>query len=489
MKNTWLYILFPLMALGLFLLVTKNYHLGITTDSVSYLEGAKNISKGNGYVDNNEELINHWPPFYSVSLAIVTTVFSIDVQSAALVLNALCIVSIVVVFLSLGERLNLHVTVRGILCCLLLFARPNEVFLFAWSEGLFILQLLIIVFLLLRYRKTKALKHLLFAGFLAGLSILTRYAAAGFIAGFCVWLFYNEVGWRLKLKTVLAFMLPILLCFTSWFLYSASFHQQSIDRPLSMHLVDVKTLNTGFKTFYYWFYPQKWGWLLFVFTAISSIALVRVNRNRSRRNIEVKKALELLFILIACYVLFLLVSISFLDAYTPLDNRMLSPLYPLVLLALGTFFSFQKRSASVFSYALAMVLLVGVMFSSFPLWKQHFLAGNGYNGKAYQNLEIITKSNASTSKVTYTNAPDFLLLRGFKQPKYLPRLDKANSKEKNEAYDAEVKTMETEINNGSAQLLYIHQVNWRTYLMSADTLRMLFSTQPTVNYPSGFFTD
>ncbi len=489
MRNRQLYFLFALAALIFFLSITKNYGVGITTDSVYFLDGAKSLAEGKGYIDYQGSFINHWPPLYSVILAIFTTVFAITIQEAALAFNALCFTAFIIVFLALCRQLKFSLITQIILGSLLLLARLNELFLFMWTEGLYIVLLLACLFFLFQFQKNKAFKYVLFAGIFAGLSLLTRYAGVGFIAGFCLWLFYHTKGGKLKLKTISLFVLPIAMCLMYWFTYAYSFKQEGIDRPFVLHLVDSKTILNGIKTIYHWFYPQKWGWLLFLLSLLCMVRLITFKGSNFQPSEQKTKTRQLLWLSIGTYLLFLLFSISFLDAYTPLNDRMLAPLYPFLLLLIGYLFRFKTVYSASFSIGLAMLLLLGILVTAVPVWRQHFLFGNGYNGQAYQNLEVLTKSAVSKSKVTYSNAPDFLLLYGFQNPTYLPRREEANSKQMSARYEEEIDKMQREIINGSAQLLYVNQINWRPYLIPVSEISSLFPNKKINTYPSGFIID
>ena len=175
----FLVILSILSLIGFFVifLTTKNYGVGVSSDSIQYIIAARSIL-------NREPIdITLWPPLYPAILAFFTQLTNIEVLEVARILNAT--IFSLTIFLSgllFQRRLN-SLLIYKILGTIIVAASIPllPVYLMAWSEPLFILfTTLYLVFFELYLQKKKTVYLILLAISIA-FCCLTRYIGIVFV--------------------------------------------------------------------------------------------------------------------------------------------------------------------------------------------------------------------------------------------------------------------------------------------------------------------
>ena len=171
---------------------------GIGGDATIYLTSARNFAAGKGLglisADGSFRLIPYFPPFYPLVLSLFA-LLGADLSVTALILNLLCHGGLVFAVAHWTLRHTRDI-IPGALVGLLLAGSPILIPAYSWamSEPLStLLGFLGLILLMNSFEKGRN------AGFwisavLLGLSFLTRYAAAAFIAAACVMIFFFRKG-------------------------------------------------------------------------------------------------------------------------------------------------------------------------------------------------------------------------------------------------------------------------------------------------------
>ncbi len=155
--------LLPIIFICLFALIVVSvitpYGSATTPDSISYLDCASNIKKGNGIVFTDHSLINAnkrsfnkltwWPPMYAVALALFSSNIS-NTISASYLSSFLLFISAGIVYLILSASIRWYVAlIAALLFCISLPILTT--YTYAWSETLFIPMLLLSVWSAINY--------------------------------------------------------------------------------------------------------------------------------------------------------------------------------------------------------------------------------------------------------------------------------------------------------------------------------------------------
>lgn len=334
---------------------TTEMGIGLDPDSTSYIGAARGILQGKGLATPFTSALDagdfapmtHFPPLYPLSLA-GFGLLGIDPQIAARILAVLLFPLNIFLASALVYFHTRHGLPTLIAALLTLFSLDIlKAHSMAWSEPLFISLTLVTVFLLTRYMESPSLLYLIGASLSASLGFLCRYAGISWmIGGATVSFLWGPRPLRLKMKHVGAFGTCSLLVVAPWFLRNFWVSGRPIDRTIVFHPVSPATLLNALQTVGKWLLPAiisgevLGGGIVIGLTLITCIA---IRAAPSRKGQEVLYAL-LLFIW--TYVLSLLVSISFVDYYTPLDERILAPVHVLaVLLVLSALHTLSNSPA------------------------------------------------------------------------------------------------------------------------------------------------
>ncbi|NTV84157.1 MAG: hypothetical protein HGA23_07650, partial [Bacteroidales bacterium] len=234
-------IIFPLAAIMLVLIASWRYNLGVTSDSISYIEVSRNIKTMAGVVNDNGKVIKHWPPLYPASLAATSVLTGLDSLEAGKYLNAVVIGLFFVVFNIILKSTVQDKLIIWLSNLLLLFSLPLTVFIMFWSEGLFLLLLLAFLSFFIKWINLKYRYLLIVSAIFAGLMILTRYAGIGLIAGAIIFIvFFHKDKIRARISDLMVFTAFAGLILAPWLLYTRMAGDQEEIRSCVFHPVTLQ---------------------------------------------------------------------------------------------------------------------------------------------------------------------------------------------------------------------------------------------------------
>jgi hypothetical protein len=374
-------------------------------DSLFYLSAAKNISQLRGayWIGSGGELkaLNHFPPFYSLSVAIFVWLgFSVTTAARMLGIILAGINTILLAFVL--HRFTQSVT-SIFIGVLTIFFVPT-VFgphLQAMSEPLFIMFMLIALSLGAEYLHSQQKKYLLAAAVVASLAGLTRWIGISVLLTLIIVTFFLRKGsLRFRLGSTLLSGLIGFLPILGWMLRNRSLTGSFTNRTFQVHLIDLNTIRTLLDVLFRWFTPiylSHWvqGIVLIIFFLGGLLFLTwcRRRRGEDRRGILFAAYLFLTFPMF--YLLQVLVSLSFFDASTRIDDRILSPVF--VSMMMSIFFLFYSTN----NLRIRLILITGFIallaFGPLPSrWSETQemissmqLNGAGFTSKHWRSSEII----------------------------------------------------------------------------------------------------
>ncbi len=173
--------LLGLVGVGLVLLCTQRYGVGLTPDSANYVSAARSLPAGQGYLHFDGTICTHWPPLLPTLLAI-PGLAGVGPVTAARWLNALAFGGIVCFAGCLFTQCTVHRGAAALGTLSVLLSTPLLVVSsMAWSEPVFILLAVLFVLCLARFSQTTSWTSLLMLSALAALACLQRYAGLSFI--------------------------------------------------------------------------------------------------------------------------------------------------------------------------------------------------------------------------------------------------------------------------------------------------------------------
>jgi len=463
-----------------FAFITAPYNLGVSHDSLYYLEVAENFSEGKGIIDDNGRFVNHWPPVYAILLGIIDFLTGLDVNDFGIGLNIFLIVLFAFSFYLILKELELSNTLNNVMLAILIAGLPLTVYRFFWSEGLFFVFLTLVLLFFIKWTNRKANKFIFSAGIISGLFFLTRYAGVGFIGGFSLFILFQKDAWIKRIRHLLIYLLPIVVIFLLWYFYSSTFDRPSINRKIIFNLIEFAKIKTGFFSIVSWFIHNTYTLLsipIILIIAFFYFTQIKANYALFKQYlIKHRSILSLVMVLVLVYISFLFFSISLFDSSTPLNTRILAPVYPLILILIGVILNFfySKINYKEVTYLLLFVLLFNSVASSFGVWKHHYTNGNGYNDKGHRNSEILKFVSKNEDLIFYSNEVALLRYYFDSKTKYLPRTHFNAQKKMNEQFAKQMQRMKSQVTKGEAEIVRFNLPNNFKYV-SKEELKNEFS--------------
>ncbi len=427
------------------LLATQRYGIALQSDSVGYIQVAREILAGHGIPSS----FTLQPPLYPALLAFSAAIAFSDPLTTAVGVNALLFAGII--FLS-GILLLRHLENFTALALLgtigvLLSRALLGMALTAFSELLFILLSLVLFFSLEKFVETNQRGWFAIAIVATACACLTRYVGVTLIAAGALALL-----WMLRANRTRAFVsagiFAVLsaLPFVAWAIRNIivsgdPFGPRAVSRYT---LLENVRLTAG--TIANWFVPDDWSWIfygagiLLVGAWLGTRVIQKANHNQAA-------SLTPYVVYIVIFVAFLVIT-STMTAYNRIGTRLLSPIsVPLLLVMLVVFNQVLESLHSSLSKPLvngAALALVGLLFL-FPLqtdWttihRARAQGAGGYNTTQWRTSETIHYVQTHRGELIepiITNGPDVLyILANVNASSILPKFRYASNEH---AYQAD----------------------------------------------------
>ena len=175
-----------------------------------------------------------------------------------------------------------------------------------------------------------------------------------------------------------------------------------------------------------------------------------------------------------CYILFILFSKSFLDAYIPLDNRIFMPVlicfYLLLAAALGRLLLLGDRAGKLSAGTALMFLLVSNTAVLLPVVRVYGTDGTGYLSAYMANISRIDEVSMLEGKTLYSNGPDFIRLTIAAPALDYPRKYSPTTTRPNANFQAELDEMLAAVSAQDAYLVHYGIFESRNYFLSGAEL-------------------
>ena len=392
---------------------------GCPLNSVRYIQAAHNFTSGAGLSTWDEagfQPLTHFPPLYPLILAIAASSLQLAAawaHSLQALLFAANIASLGLIawYYSPGKRwLGIIAAITACLALPLL-----EIHAWAWSEPLFLLLATWALFALYRHLEKPENLWLLCAAGLAALACLARYLGfAVVLAGVLAILLLSRKPLKSRLVDLLVFSAISLLPVSIWLVSGALLGSASAERMLAYHPLSLAQIKTIILVMTTWLAPlslsnraRLWLAILLAVSSLSVAILLYKRRGLAPR----WRQLAFLSIITGSYLLALAVSLSVFDASTPLDNRILSPLFAafllLVICLLGAALEHNRLPGRV-----VLIVCFIWMAATYSIQAAHFLKGwrqqgLGYSSPRWIYSETLTGLRGLASQgPIYSNFPD-----------------------------------------------------------------------------------
>jgi len=197
-------------------------------------------------------------------------------------------------------------------------------------------------------------------------------------------------------------------------------------------------------------------------------------------------------LIIGNYLVLLVVSITFLDAQTPVDTRILSPLYvPFVLLSVSFFTWLARRDGKSDSFRMGLLasalIILGLQIPASLSWLNQLRHdGIGYSSRGWVDSEVVKQLTLLDSTISiFSNAPDVVYTLLGRPASMVPRKMYPESNLPNPDYNSQIEQMKRSLKSKNGLVVYFDRVRWRWYLPSAAELEKEVGLQLVIKTNDG----
>ncbi|HSF82166.1 MAG TPA: hypothetical protein VLA49_13070 [Anaerolineales bacterium] len=477
--------------------------IGASPDSMVYVGAARNLADQRGFSlpsgDGSDSPLTHHAPLYSVLLS-WAALADIDPGLAARWLNALLFGgNILLMGLYLGylwRKFNIPSPWIPMAGALVIFSAPTllELHLMAWTEPLFLLLGMAGIFLLGEYIQRSERRYLIGSALLVGLAFFTRYAGIALVAtcGLAILLFSRE-PWRKRIMDITMFGLLSVAPMAVWMWRNLSLTGEATSRELYFHPISLSQVLQGFTTINSWVFVPDTAPTLVKGIVITSFVLgvgaigyrrFWVMDKSGSESLKVNHQavpipVKIMSLFGAVYIGFLVVSISFYDANTPLDGRILSPLYiAALLLGLFSLAIWLSYKPSVFAKTLIILVLVGFIgansLRSAGMVIDAYKDGLGFNSVSWLSSETLAEvRKLPENTVIYSNAPEVITFHTLRRAFGLPKKFESANQRENPAYQAELADLKIQILEKNGIVVYFQELKRPTVPSEQELFEVL----------------
>jgi hypothetical protein len=425
-------VILSLIGATIILIATLRYGAGISNDSVSYIATARHIADGTGVISFDNNPLVEWPPLYPAILGAFDFAFGMDPLSSAPIINT--VLFGLIIFLSgvlFFKSLN-SATLAFLGTASLLVSVPlTYVSMQAWSEPLFIILVVLYLISTKSYLEKADKTSLILLSLSVALACLTRYIGVILIlTGFVSIMFFRHGNVKAKIRHLVFFTIVSSLPIGIWVFRNFSISGTLFGGRHSSIITFSQNISDTFATILGWYLPGGIAASPACLIMMSAVTVIFLSaflytvfvKEKKVPTLQTHPFLRILFLLIAVYVSFLVIS-STMTATDSIGNRLLSPIVvPVYLLGLIFMEKLFEPLRPLFSRKLAILLLATgvIVFFAIPFngitgkITNHLNQGYVYSNTTWGNSEtiryLLMHQSLASGGVVYSNQPEALYI-------------------------------------------------------------------------------
>ncbi len=428
----WAIFLLGLIAIGMVLLSTSRFGVGVTPDSTAYLTTAENLLAGKGYLWGHDQPFTGWPPLFPTLLAAVGLT-GIDPVVAARLINALAMGGIVLIS---GRVFARHIQSKALTIVATLstaFSLPLlNTSVMAWTEPVFVLLIVLFLVQMGTFLRRRVIWPLLGAGLFAALSSIQRYTGVTVIltGAMVVVMTRSEAPLARRLKQAGVFLCVACAPLTVWAIrnYTLTSMLTGNERVPSRYPLQ-ENISDSFNTITTWFWPVTValstrlvivGIILLVATAAFFLSRYKTERKTRPDTLDLWPAI--MFVLV--YLPFMIYSHQKGVYDERMEDRYLVPIFVplfwLIFVGLDRARMLLALTSKTPDKRGFIIIGICAFWLYHPITRSHELISSwmrygtgGYSTAAWQQSKIVDwlrNHPLQAGESVYSNAPDALHL-------------------------------------------------------------------------------
>jgi 4-amino-4-deoxy-L-arabinose transferase-like glycosyltransferase len=454
------------------------YGPGVSPDSTIYIGTARSLLEGRGFESCGAPM-THYPPVYPILLAAAGTLGR-DLLQSSRALHAI-LFGLNVVLVGCIAAVVTAGAIPVVICSLLLFV-PSftmlDVHAMSWSEPPFITFSLAAFLLLLRYLSRKRFWLLLASAACLGLAMGTRYVGITLLPPMlaCILRMPSRTApQRIRDGVVLTALGCAPLA--AWLLRNTLVTTTMTDRTLTFHPARWGHVTQLLNNLHYLWLPvdMRGEWRMpqtILVCALLVAALVILRRDREAKEAPPPgKSGFPRFVLGYCavYLAFIFFTVSFVDALTPLDGRILAPLFPFLVVLAPTLAWNVARALQ--NRAIWIAFLISTLFVAcingdrgYAAMVRTHVEGGEFVSRDWRNSETIAVVRALPPGTRiYSNGPDVIEFLTGRRAQPAPPLIFPETGKRNMQFAPEMQALTQEVGCGAAVVVHFKSMAFRRW--------------------------
>jgi hypothetical protein len=395
-KNNLAQNIFLAMTSGVIYYISiMSYGLGITDDSINYLSAASSFPS---LVKIDGTPYTEWPPLYPSILSIYKFT-GMNILNFAALLHGLIFCLCIVIFNTMTKPYfkSQYIYWTFIIC--ILFSTPLlQSFIFLWSEGIFILLILITIYYLSSYIEKPSIANLILLIMFSMLMCMQRKSGIIFTGAFTIILYKYKPETKSGLLKMLIYFIVSAAPFI-WWTYRRYLISGSPTSGASLQPGRIwENLGQSADVLSSWLLPDEIPLILRFIILIAGIMLMIFifRRYPIYNQSNDKKMISFSFITLVIYISSLCIIFLYLKADEPIDDRLLSPVYLvsifLIFISIDRLLFFVQLNHLLRKTILASVILLPLYFilrTSFHIRRWNEYGTGGYNTKVWAENTVV----------------------------------------------------------------------------------------------------
>src|SRR3990172_1889965 len=363
-------ILLALVAVAVLIWSTSEHGIGVRSDSVEYIWGAETLSRGIGLGrlsgEGDFKPMVQFPPLYSLLLSAFEWVGAGAWSGARWLAAFFFAANVALIGLATFRLTASRLFALAAASFALLAPAVSEVNLWAMTEAPYVTFVLFGFLLLDEFLSKDKDRFLIYAAVFLGLAFLTRYVGATALgAAGLVLLMRAGKPWQVKFKEVAILAAVAGLPMALWLGRNMLVAGTATNKIINYHAISAQKWAVFESTLSAWLSPLQN--LLLVgkrkLVALLGISLAVFVYYRAAR--QVKPANQpatmlgwLFLVYVPAYLALVFFSVLYTGAAIPLDDRMMYPVYTILIVSAFAGLHFLWKRSQAFSPALGMASLI-----------------------------------------------------------------------------------------------------------------------------------
>ncbi len=490
---------------------TSNYGVGLSGDSVDYIKWARNLVENHSFSKQDGSLLIMWPPLYPISIAC----FKLCGVNDFLAVRLISTISFgLIIFLSglliLKYSGSLFFAIICSLCALL--SKPlMAACSWAWSEPLFILLMMIFLLLVPDIINRPTFKSTLLLAIVTSAFCLTRYIGVVLLPVGAIVLFYGIKHFRKKWIFTIFWGIVSLILPGIWILRNHILTGTFTGVRPAAKVTFFENIQLTGNVIGSWLIPLDFknpvsGWLFFILVCIFILALFVFIAHKIIKSKEFDWLLIIVFLFIFIYMATIIYAVT-KTSMDFLDDRLLSPVYPAIVICLGVvltkllgpnlkFSQTEKHSAQrIIRYGFLVGIGTGILLDSGLIWAAQIQwrlsnEGVGFANVQYKNSQTIAwlKVNLLKGRIYTNDPPCMYILAGidsYMVPTKLDYFKNLNPSDQNALVQQILKFKSSLESEENVYLVWIFY-NERKYLYTPVQLQEFCTTKVIKKFDDGY---